>query len=729
MSKDEAIDDLISSAFRLAHFIQGDKETAIRVVAGGLAKLEVATTVQGKRLYYRPTGRSSLRQPGSGGFRNKVAFSDAHLLQRLLYVESEFYEKRQEEADASTLDEEDMIIRYIKHLVRITIRRNSFYVTLGKSRLLYNYSTAETIAIYNTVIQDPERVKDDYYYRSRKRVLMHELKERFGAFIEIRRGQRGEEKFRAHDHPNQHVELVEQCLTLFTPWNTPCVVPVGFDPIEHEIPRLTYKGHDEEDKIEVDRIHAVLHPDCYQLLINSLGFDAPHERLIVPHFFLSNDSNLQGGRRGRPQPPPKLEAQDVEAIKSDLDEQAARRKKAAAGLLRVVVDGIEHARFDPKQARRLQFCLEGGAELIEIRTGELGRELLLATHLLTRTADGEGFESSERSIVLEGGQRLSIAVSPSKNVGEAVVDLTYRETAPLRAASLYSRQLLGSVFASSWSTASHRNRLNGLTGSRILISALVCLLLAACLVGISRYVRTKGTADHPLAAGVKQAVTPAEKEGSVTQVGDTSSSVPPTIGNSKLGTEQARRQNKLTAEGERVSPSPPRTVRSRKGAKPPLQVEDGALDPASVGANVLAPERSSSEEEVTRNMRGRGPSVSLPRVRKIYVESLEDGVLSHTTREMLVKALQASNRFTLTQNADDADALLKVSTKPLRAGKDAGSHRASIEVRLVNANGETIWPPRRRGSGGKYLGSAANVTDKIVKDLLDEIERSERQRD
>lgn len=729
MSKDEAIDDLISNAFQLAHFIQGDKETALRVVAGGLAKLEVATSVQGKRLYYRPTGRSSLRQPGSSGFRNKVSFSDAHLLQRLLYVESEFYEKRQEEAEDSTLDEEDMIIRFVKHLVRITIRRNSFYVTLGTSRLLYNYSTAETIAIYNTVIQDPERVKDDYYYRSRKRVLMHELKNRFGVFIEISRGQRGEEKFRAHDDQNQHVELVEQCLTLFTPWKTPCVMPVGFDPIAHEIPRLAYKGPDEEDKIEVDRIHAVLHPDCYQLLINSLGFDAPTERLTVPHFFLSNDSNIQGGRGGRRRQPPKLEAEDVAAIKSDLDEQAARRKRASAGLLRVVVDGTEHARFDPKQAHHLQFCLEDEAELIEIRTGERGRELLLTTHLLTRTADGEAFESSERSIVLEGGQKLSIAVLPSKNVGEAVVDLTYQETAPLRIASLYLRRLLGSAFAGSWSTPNNQNPLTGLTTSKLLVSSLVGVLLVVCFIGIWRYMQTNSTADRPLVANDKQRVTPAEKEASVTQAGDASSSVPPTTENSNLRAKQAQRPNKLTAQEGSVSPAAPRIVRSRKGARRPLPVEDGARDPASVGANVLAPERSSPDEEVTRNLRSEAPSVSLPDVRKIYVESLGDGALSHTTREMLVKALQASNRFTLTQNSDDADALLKVSATPLRAGQDAGSRRASIVVRLVNANGETIWPLRQRGSEGKYLGSTATMTTRIVTDLLDEIERSQRQRE
>ena len=41
-------------------------------------------------------------------------------------------------------------------MVRITARRNSFYVTLGLSRLLYNYSTAETMELYNLIIQDPD---------------------------------------------------------------------------------------------------------------------------------------------------------------------------------------------------------------------------------------------------------------------------------------------------------------------------------------------------------------------------------------------------------------------------------------------------------------------------------------------------------------------------------------------------------------------------------------------
>ncbi len=167
---------------------------------------------------------------------------------------------------------------------------------------------------------------------------------------------------------------------------------------------------------------------------------------------------------------------------------------------------------------------------------------------------------------------------------------------------------------------------------------------------------------------------------------------------------------------------------SRKPNKTPPPIEDGARSPASVDRNVSAAERFPLEQEVTRNLRGKAPSVSLSNVKRVYVESVEDGPLAHTIREMLVKNLRASNRFTLTQSRDEAEALFKVSAKPVRTSKDAGLERASIVVRLINANGETIWPLKQKGSEGKYLGSTTDVTAKIVKDLLDKIERLEKQR-
>jgi hypothetical protein len=169
----EPLEELLNRAFELAYFILGDRPSSIYVAMAAMDKLKTASTNQGRRLYYTPTGRSSY--PAA---RTKVNLSDLHLLQRLVYVESELFE-RLIEGQRNTVQQDDLIIRYIKHLVRITTKHNSFYVTLGLCRLLYNYSTRDTSEIYNSVLQDPERIRDDYYYRSRKKRLMAEIKERW----------------------------------------------------------------------------------------------------------------------------------------------------------------------------------------------------------------------------------------------------------------------------------------------------------------------------------------------------------------------------------------------------------------------------------------------------------------------------------------------------------------------------------------------------------------------
>ena len=60
-------------------------------------------------------------------------------------------------------------------------------------------------------------VHDDYYYRSRKGVLLKELKERFGALVEVAKGARGEQRWRAGEHTPRHAALVRECLFWFTP--------------------------------------------------------------------------------------------------------------------------------------------------------------------------------------------------------------------------------------------------------------------------------------------------------------------------------------------------------------------------------------------------------------------------------------------------------------------------------------------------------------------------------
>src|SRR6266581_7844440 len=188
-----SVAELLNRAFELAYFILGDRPAAIYVAMAAMDKLKTASSNQGRRLYYTPTGRSAYP-----AVRTKVNLSELHLLQRLVYVESELFE-RLIEGQRKTIQQDDLIIRYIKHLIRITTKHNSFYVTLGLCRLLYNYSTADTAEIYNLVLQDPLRMRDDHYYRSRKKLLMEEMKTRFGNLIRTERGLRREERFQPQE--------------------------------------------------------------------------------------------------------------------------------------------------------------------------------------------------------------------------------------------------------------------------------------------------------------------------------------------------------------------------------------------------------------------------------------------------------------------------------------------------------------------------------------------------
>src|SRR6185369_497930 len=88
-----APDELPNRAFQLAYFLHRERKTAAEIATRALNKLELAAVAQGKRLYYRLTGRADARKA-----RSKVSLGEPHLLQRLVYVESEEYERRRETA-------------------------------------------------------------------------------------------------------------------------------------------------------------------------------------------------------------------------------------------------------------------------------------------------------------------------------------------------------------------------------------------------------------------------------------------------------------------------------------------------------------------------------------------------------------------------------------------------------------------------------------------------------
>lgn len=657
MERNSLIEESLARAFQLAYFIHGDRETALNIAAEALAKLEVAAA-QDKRLYYTPTGRAERGER----FRTKISVGETHLLQRLVYVESEPYERRAEQSsNGESPDEEDMLIYFIKHLVRITVRRNSFYVTLGLSRLLHSYSTAETMEIYNVLVQDPGRVRDDYYYRSRKGRLMKELKERFGDRLSVTRGARGEERFQTDDAPGRYAQLARECLQEFTPWGTSCAIPAGLDPGAEEIHDLAFDGSDpdREHAIEVNRFHAALHPDCFARLAAGLNFVSPVERLTTPYFSMSKDRNQDQGRKPprRSRRAPELDETEMNAVKGLLAERSSRRKTAAAGLLRVIVDRSERARLDLNRASAVRFVTNENDELIEVRSAD---GLLLATHLLNQDDLSEAAGHGRSSIVLENGQRLSFATVRNvegKTAG-AIIDLSYHETRLGRAAALYLRRfgfvsgnLLHKPRSATWRPA----------------TVFAALLIIA--LGLIFYWRGRDSAPQEKMA---------EKKPAQTIESPAPSSPAPEA-------------------------SPAQRDRKRRSAPASRRRPDDSAQLLAMRGEKLAPD-----------------GASLHAIKKVHIDPFGDDSIGKQFRDQLTVALRANRRFTLTANRDEADAVLKgkmTATRP---------EQASATVRLVNARGEVIWPIKGPVSGKQYQGTVATIAGQIARDLLAEMDKAER---
>jgi curli biogenesis system outer membrane secretion channel CsgG len=161
---------------------------------------------------------------------------------------------------------------------------------------------------------------------------------------------------------------------------------------------------------------------------------------------------------------------------------------------------------------------------------------------------------------------------------------------------------------------------------------------------------------------------------------------------------------------------------------------------------------------------------ALLKVKRIYVESFGDDVISRELQSMIVSSLVATKRFKVTENRERADAILKgvaleKTSQELHAigestsvgGASGGSHaevnglsgsssggfvarhmgtsdssvntetinEARVAIRLVNLDGDVIWTSTQESKGAKYKGSSADVADKCVKQLVRDVEKLE----
>ena len=52
------------------------------------------------------------------------------------------------------------------------------------------------------------------------------------------------------------------------------------------------------------------------------------------------------------------------------------------------------------------------------------------------------------------------------------------------------------------------------------------------------------------------------------------------------------------------------------------------------------------------------------------------------------------------------------------------THEARLAVRLVSQDGDVIWSTTQESQGAKFKSSSADVADKVVKQLLHELDKA-----
>lgn len=197
----------------------------------------------------------------------------------------------------------------------------------------------------------------------------------------------------------------------------------------------------------------------------------------------------------------------------------------------------------------------------------------------------------------------------------------------------------------------------------------------------------------------------------------------------------------------------------------------GATTPAAS----VAPPAPDSAADSTSDL-----GSELLNVKRIYVDSFGDDKIAKQLQAMVINALSDSKRFIVTENKDKADAILKgnalektsqelhsIGEGTSVAGASgaehgsfsgsanggsasvSGSHSggfvaralgesdsqastetindARVAVRLVVSNGDVVWTSTQESTGAKYKGASADVADRVVKQLVRDLDRIAKQ--
>jgi len=137
------------------------------------------------------------------------------------------------------------------------------------------------------------------------------------------------------------------------------------------------------------------------------------------------------------------------------------------------------------------------------------------------------------------------------------------------------------------------------------------------------------------------------------------------------------------------------------------------------------------------------------KVKRIYIEAFGEDSTSKQAQATVVDALSKSHRFIVTENREKADAIVKGvaserSSRELHSTSEGTAVRgaaiadsetstqtiseARLVVRLVSSDGDVLWSTAQESKGAKYKGPSADAAEKVVKQLLWDLEKLDKAR-
>lgn len=277
-------ESIIERIYSLSTFIIGDRETAT------MLSIEIADLL--KRIREK---KYSLIE-SKGLTPRKARLNKAVQLDRIIYREVDTFCKAQEQdylAGKCELDQESMIVRFIAYIISYSINHDSSYLAIGMLKLLFNYEMKEIEEIYGLL--NPDRALIGADFRRRKMNLNRAISSRFEGFLSFEEvGGHGEVRYKAQPDSSLLFNFIYTVLKLFTPLSTTCVIPDDFNPDFFEIKSIAsdHSNLDSGDHVEMNRMHALICPECLGRIVTALKCEPLEHSLEIPLFNLS--SNEEG---------------------------------------------------------------------------------------------------------------------------------------------------------------------------------------------------------------------------------------------------------------------------------------------------------------------------------------------------------------------------------------------------------------------------------------------------